>query len=118
MNIQELDEQKKGWDKANPSHVEQKQILSEFYCENPAHLSYKELKAAKLKEDRLKCGLTEQGIDIKDASKDPTLTYKVEPDAKTKGELEQKRRNENFEEFRKTEAKQGKYKDGMQRLRE
>ena len=46
-NISDLDAQKKRWDDANPSHVEQKQIKSEFHVENPAHTSMKAMKEQK-----------------------------------------------------------------------
>lgn len=39
-----------------------------------------------------------------------------QPEIKTKKDLEDKRRAENFEEFKKTEKNQGAFKNGMQRL--
>lgn len=42
----------------------------------------------------------------------------VKPPIASKSELNLKRRQENFEEFKKTEALQGTHKDGMQRLKE
>ncbi len=65
------------------------------------------------------CGLTAEGpTDIKDASKDPTLAYVERPGIGSKSELNLRRKKENFEEFKKTEAIQGKHKDGMARLKE
>ena len=57
-----------------------------------------------MKEDRTKIGLTEKFVDIKDSSKDPTLAYVVKPPIASKSELNLRRRQENFEEFKKTEA--------------
>lgn len=68
-----LASQKIAWDEANPSHVEQKQILSEFYVENPKHKSYNEIKNQHKIDMRRSIGLTEQFVDIKDSSKDLTL---------------------------------------------
>lgn len=53
-----IEQQKQRWDEVNPRYVEQKQILSEFYTENPVHNSYKEIDEKKKKEAREKCGLT------------------------------------------------------------
>lgn len=63
-------------------------------------------------------GLEPKFIDIKDSSKDPTLAYLSQPETATKSQLEKKRHQENYEEFKKTEAKQGLHKDMMQRLKE
>ena len=57
-------------------------------------------------------------MDLKDGSKDPSLAYLEQPTIASKSELNLKRRKENFEEFKKTEALQGHHKDGMQRLKE
>lgn len=98
--------------------MEVKQPLSEFYCQNPIHVSVKEIKDENKIAARNKCGLHDKFVDIKDSSKDPTLAYVDSPAVKTKMDLEQRRREENFQEFRKTEEKQGNHKDGMQRLKE
>jgi hypothetical protein len=58
----------------------------------------------KKQHDREKIGLTDP-TDIKDALKDPTLAYVEKPAISTKVQLEQKRRQENYEEFKKTELK-------------
>lgn len=74
----------------------------------------KQIKHDQLLENRAKCGLTEQFVDIKDSSKDPGLNYVQKPSIASKSELNLMRRKENFEEFKKTEAIQGLHKDGMQ----
>ena len=57
-------------------------------------------------------------VDLKDGSKDPGIEYVKEPAIKTKKELEMKRHQENFEEFKKTELKQGNHRDAMARLKD
>ena len=84
--------------------MEQKHIVSEFFVEQPKHQSINEIRDEKKKEDRIKCGLTDHFIDIKDASKDPSLAYVGNPPINSKSELNLRRRQDNFEEFKKTEA--------------
>lgn len=62
---------------------------------------------------RTSIGLTGHFVDIKDATKDPSLQYVNDPHIKTKKDLEMKRREENFEEFKKSEANQGTFKNSM-----
>jgi hypothetical protein len=62
---------------------------------------------------RTQIGLQPYFVDIKDSAKDPSLRYVERPDIASKSELNLKRRQENFEEFKKTEALQGLHKDGM-----
>jgi len=57
-------------------------------------------------------------VDIKDSSKDPGLGYVNKPDIRTKKALEVNRKKENFEQFKKTEEKQGNHKDALNRLKE
>ena len=49
--------------------------MSEFYNNNPKSFSQKAIKEAKKAEARKNIGLTENFVDIKDSSKDPTLAY-------------------------------------------
>lgn len=44
-------------------------------------------------------GLTEQFIDIKSFSKDPSLTFVEQPEIKTRSQLKEKRKEENLREL-------------------
>ena len=44
-------------------------------------------------------GLTEQFIDIKSFSKDPSLTFVEKPEIKTRSQLKEKRKEENLREL-------------------
>jgi len=114
----DLYESKKKFDEENPAHIIQKPALPEFYVENPKHKSQKEFKEEKRKVERVKCGLTEEPVDIKDGSKDPGLGFTKNPKIKTQKELQEERKRQIFEDFKKTEAKQGNHIDAMQRLKE
>lgn len=90
--------------------------MSEYYNENPRYKTQKEIKHEKKQIARKENGLSEQFVDIKNNDKDPSLQYVEQPEIRTKKELEERRRKENFEEFKKSEVKQGTHKDAMQRL--
>lgn len=65
----------------------------------------KALKEEKRRNEREKVGLSPEFIDIKDRSRDPGLRYVTEPSIRTKNELNNQRRQENYEEFKKTEER-------------
>jgi hypothetical protein len=49
--------------------------VSEFYSENPPTHTQQEMKQKQREDARVKVGLNDKFIDIKDSSKDPTLAY-------------------------------------------
>ena len=53
----------------------------------------------KKREVRKEMGLTEQFIDIKSFSKDPSLTFVEKPEIKTRSQLKEKRKEENLREL-------------------
>jgi len=60
-----INDQKRKWEKANPSAVEMQYIKSEFLIENPKFTSIKQRKEEEIKEARKKAGLLEHITDVK-----------------------------------------------------
>ena len=63
-------------------------------------------------------GLTEEFVDIKDASKDPTIKYVKHPDVNCRSLLLATRKRDNFNELRQHEATYGEHMMGAERLQE
>lgn len=100
-DAEKLMEQKMEFDKNNPTYVEQPKIKSEFYVDQPAYHSYREIKDEKKRKARADIGLEENFRDIKDAAFDPNLAFQQNPLARTKTQLEEQRKQENFAQLKK-----------------
>lgn len=87
-NVSEMDKQKQDWDQANPSHIDQRQLVrNEYYVENPEYATLSHKKAALKQVARVKIGLNENFTDLRVSSKDPTLKFVHNPDVINRSSL-------------------------------
>jgi hypothetical protein len=93
FNIKDLSNKKEIWDKANPSHVDQQFIISEYLVEKPSHTSMSEIKSQRNIQARLKNGLQETTNDIKTSPLKLSTKYVPSPEVITKVQLEKTRKD-------------------------
>lgn len=60
--VEEMEEEKKLWDKANPYFVERRWLKPEGYCEAPLYTSVNQIRKEKRRNERILHGLTAEPI--------------------------------------------------------
>lgn len=102
------------WEKHNPSQVYQEQV-KRASSQKPKHTSIRQIKEEQLIKARAEANLLKERTEIKIVEKDPTLKYVDNPEVKTKADLKERLRKENFELSKKILS--SKHTDEIERLR-
>ena len=113
-----IHEQKRRWEEANPSTIEQPFIKSEFLVDNPNHKSINERREKEMKDARIKIGLLDTITDVKVTDKDPSLKYVENPKVPTKTLLDNQRKEEIISKLKLLNGNMGNFKDMKGRLEE
>lgn len=102
------------WEKHNPTQVVIETYKPRTESIKPKFTSMKQIKEEKLRLARESLGMTER-TDIKIVDKDPSLKYVYDPEIKTKGDLYERTRKDNFELSKKILSK--KHMNEIERLK-
>jgi len=104
--VDEMEQERQLWEKANPYFVERRWLKPEGYTEAPVYASVGEVKREKRRNARIKGGLTADNVDIKDDKHDPTTQYVKSPTFNSKSELNLNRKLKAYKEAKTLEANQ------------
>jgi len=102
------------WEKHNPTQVIVESVKTNSNSIKPKFTSMKQIKNEKERLARDKLGLTDK-TDIKVTDKDPSLAYVNDPEIRTKGDLRERLRQENYELSKKILSR--KHMDEIERLK-
>lgn len=84
------------WEKHNPTQIVIESQKPRSDSHKPKFTSMKQVKLEKDRIAREKLGMTDR-TDIKVVDKDPSLTYVYNPDIRTKGDIQERMKKENYE---------------------
>jgi hypothetical protein len=97
--------------------VEQKQVASEYFVDNPKYTSINQRKDEERRDARKKAGLEQIRSDVKIA-KEPSLSYQAHPAVGSKTLLDNQRKSEMLNELQKLDGNYTSFQDKKARLEE
>ena len=102
--VEEMEQERLQWEKANPYFVDRKWLKPEGYQEAPLYTSVNHIRRDKRRNARIKGGLTAETVEIRDDKRDPGVSYVKSPTFNSKSELNLHRKKKAHEEAKHSEA--------------